>query len=108
MANGYSLVPLKAIADWLGASIEFDKVSKIIELKSESSTVSLKLGSDVASINGKLVQLQSPAIEQSGTTYVPLRFVCEAFAAKVKFDAASGEIRIENSSANAVLILPKS
>jgi hypothetical protein len=107
-AKGNSLVPLKAIGDWLGASVKFDKETKIIELKTTSDVVSLRHNSDVASVNGRLVQLQSPAIENAGTTYIPLRFVCDAFGVKVKFDTATGEIRIENSSANTVLILSKS
>ncbi|MHB1459288.1 MAG: copper amine oxidase N-terminal domain-containing protein [Armatimonadota bacterium] len=107
MVNGYSLVPLKSIAEWLGATINFDRDSDIITLKTGSSIVSIKLNADVASVNGKLVQLQTSAIERNGTTYVPLRFLGEAFAAKVKFDAVTGEISIENPSRSAVLVLSK-
>lgn len=107
MINGYSLVPLKSIAEWLGATIDFDRNSGIITIKTGSNIVSIKLNADVASVNGKLVQLQTSAIERNGSTYVPLRFLGEAFAAKVKFDAVTGEIRIENPSGSAVLVLTK-
>ena len=105
--NGFALVPLKSIGEWIGATIDFDKKSGIITLKSESNTVSLKLKSDVASVNSKLVQLSTPATERNGTTYVPLRFVGEAFAAKIKLDVSTGDIRIEHPSRAAVLVLSK-
>lgn len=106
-SNGFALVPLKSIGEWIGATVDFDKKSGIITLKSESNTISLKLKSDIASLNGKLVQLSTPATERNGTTYVPLRFVGEAFAAKIKIDASTGEIRIEHPSRAAVLVLSK-
>lgn len=107
MVSGYSLVPLKSIAEWFGATIDFDRNSGIITLKTGLSIVSLKLNADVASVNGKLVQLQTSAIERNGSTYVPLRFLGEAFAAKVKFDTLTGEIRIENPAGSAVMVLSK-
>ena len=107
MAGGSALVPLKSIGQWIGATIDFDSKSGIITLKSDTSTVSLKLGSNLASVNGKLVQLSTAATERNGTTYVPLRFVGEAFAAKITLDAKTGEIRIEHPTRAAVLVLSK-
>lgn len=105
--NGSALVPLKIISEFLGATVDFEINSGIITITSDSSTVSLKLRSDLASVNGKLVQLSTPASERNGTAYVPLRFIGEAFSAKVKLDVKTGDIRIEHPSRKAVLVLPK-
>ena len=98
-------VPLRAIGDWIGADLDFDRSSGIIVLKMESSTVSLKLNSTTASINGKLVELETPAIEQAGSAYVPLRFVAEAFAAKVKWYGSTKTVEITHPVRAEILVL---
>lgn len=85
--NGSVMVPMRAIFEKLGATIEFNaKTQKIIATKG-STTVTLTIGSDRAFVNGNLVVLTTKAQTINNSTLVPLRFVSEALGAKVSWDA---------------------
>lgn len=105
--NGTGMVPLRAIGEWMGGKIEFDRAALVVNLKVDNATVSLQLNSKTASINGKLVQLQTAPIERGGVTYVPLRVVSDAFSAKITIDATTGALTVHHPSSAKVLVLPK-
>jgi len=47
--------------------------------------ITLKIGSSEAYIGGKIVLLDAPPYIKKGTTFVPIRFISEAFEAKVEW-----------------------
>ena len=89
--GGRTLVPLRAIFEALNAEVKWDPSTKKITAVKEGRTVELTLNKKQATIteNGKtqIVQLDVPAgLEQGGRTYVPVRFIGEAFGNKVSFE----------------------
>ncbi|MDO4793462.1 MAG: copper amine oxidase N-terminal domain-containing protein [Filifactor alocis] len=89
--GGRTLVPLRAIFEALNAQVKWDAATKKITAVKEGRTVVLTLNKKQATIseNGKTktVELDVPAgLEQGGRTYVPLRFIGEAFGNKVSFE----------------------
>lgn len=89
--GGRTLVPLRAIFEALNAQVKWDAATKKITAVKEGRTVVLTLNQKQATIseNGKTetVELDVPAgLEQGGRTYVPLRFIGEAFGNKVSFE----------------------
>ena len=81
--NDRTLVPLRAIFESMGASVNWDNTSKTITAIKDRDEISLKLGSVSANINGREIRLDAPALVTNGVTLVPVRFVAESFGAYV-------------------------
>ncbi len=103
---GKSLVPLRSIFQWLGAEVKFDGATQTITATKGNRVVMLRVGSTSATVDGMPVQLEVPATSQRGTTYVPLRFVAEAFDVIVKWDGANRRIYLIDGDRGGMIRVP--
>lgn len=85
--NGRVLVPMRDIFESLGATVNYNDLSREIAAQRGTTTVRMTLGSKQASVNNVAVMLDSAASSYGGRTYVPLRFVSEAMGAQVSYNA---------------------
>ena len=90
--GGRLLVPLRAIFEALGATVGYNNGT--IKANRGSTNLELSIGSDQAIINGQRSTLDVPAQAVFGRTLVPLRFVGEAFGAKVNYDPVTQAVSI--------------
>lgn len=81
--KGTTLVPLRLISENLGASVNFNNGTIVINKNND--TISLKLGSLDAVVNDSSVKLARPALLKNNVTYVPIRFIAEAFGCSVDY-----------------------
>jgi competence protein ComEC len=88
--SGRTLVPVRAIFEALGATVEWLPETRTVVSTKESITVRLQIDSVNAFINSKETTLDVPAQIVNGRTLVPLRFVGESFGLDVGW---LGEIR---------------
>jgi hypothetical protein len=94
--NGTTLVPMRAIFEWLGAEVKYiPQALSIYASKGDDIIVLIRLDETDATVNGQKVPMGITPQQRDGVTYVPLRFVAETFGAEVGFDAATGAIRAE-------------
>jgi len=84
--NGRTLVPMRAIFEAFGAEVFWDETNRSVAASKDSTAVLLKIDSDVATLNGKEVTLDSPATIINGRTMVPVRFISEALGNKVDWN----------------------
>lgn len=90
--DGRTMVPVRPIAEALGAEVEWKKESRQVVITTESDTIVLTLGSATAEVNGESVALPGgvPACVAScdgvERTLVPLRFVSEQLHAQVDWE----------------------
>jgi len=91
---GRTLVPLRAIFEWLGAKVDYEAGTQGITATKGAHVVHLRIGSANASVDGEAVELDVAALETHGRTFVPLRFVSEALDAKVDWDAGSRTVTV--------------
>ncbi|HWP95820.1 MAG TPA: copper amine oxidase N-terminal domain-containing protein [Syntrophomonadaceae bacterium] len=82
ISKGRLLVPLRSIAEALGALVDWDPVSQKITVKADK-TVTLTVGSATALVDGKSVALDAPLEVTGGRVMVPLYFIGEALGASV-------------------------
>jgi hypothetical protein len=67
--------------------IDWDKNTKTVKCESDGISVALTVGNDTAVVNGANVKMSvAPQIINS-STYIPARFVSEAFGLSVRWDA---------------------
>ncbi|MBD3921392.1 copper amine oxidase N-terminal domain-containing protein [Paenibacillus sp. PR3] len=83
--NGSVLVPVRVVSDNLGGKLSL--VGKDITIVKGDRTIKLTIGAKTATVNGKVLALNAPANAVNGRTYVPLRFVSEAFGESVEWDS---------------------
>lgn len=95
--NGRTLVPLRAIFEGLGATVEWNSNDNSITATKGSQTLRLTVGNTTAYNNGSQVTLEVPPMIVGGRTLVPLRFVSENLGAEVKWDGNTRQISIISS-----------
>jgi len=92
--DGRTLVPLRAIFEALGASVEWDARTQTITGKRNGTTVTLQIDNPVARINNNAVSLDTPPTVISGRTMVPTRFIAESLGAKVVWNGLTRTVSI--------------
>ena len=99
MVNGRVLVPLRGVFERLGATVTWDPASQTVMAQRAATTVSLRIGSPQAFVDGQPQYLDVPPMLVGGRTMVPLRFVSQALGAGVTWDAASSSVLITSGGA---------
>lgn len=84
--NGNIYIPLRAVADNLGATVTWSAEDETATIKSGTATITQRIGSNKVHINSKEVELSAPALLKNGVTYVPVRFITESLGGTVSFD----------------------
>ena len=92
--GGRTLVPLRAIFEAMGATIDWDASTQTVTATDGETEVILTIGSTAPTVNGRVVTIDQPGIIVSDRTLVPLRFVAESFGVTVDWDAASRTVYI--------------
>lgn len=88
--NGRVIVPFRAIAEVLGAEVDYN--AGAITAKKNGQTLAFSLGgkqltgTDSAGKTVKTMQLDTAPYKKDGRTYVPVRFFAEAFGLTVQWD----------------------
>ncbi|MDO4281346.1 MAG: copper amine oxidase N-terminal domain-containing protein [Peptococcaceae bacterium] len=92
--NGRTLVPLRAIFEGLGASVDWDGTTRTVTSTLDGTTVRLSVGDNTLYKNDAPVALDVPAQIIGGRTMVPVRAISEAFGAQVKWDGATRTVYV--------------
>jgi hypothetical protein len=90
---GRVFVPLRGIFERLGASVVYQ--AGTINATKGQTTVSLRIGSTQATVNGETQNLDVAAFIVGSTTYVPLRFVAQSLGAHVGYDNSTRVVAID-------------
>jgi hypothetical protein len=87
-------VPIRAITESFGANVSWNGKNQSVTIKFQKVTITLKIGSKKAIVNGKQISLDAPPSIVSNRTFVPLRFISEALGANVQWFAENRTIKI--------------
>ncbi|GAW92428.1 stalk domain-containing protein [Calderihabitans maritimus] len=83
LENGRTLVPFRALAEALGAEVQWDPSTRTVTVTKGNRTVELVVNSIRARVDGKEYILDVPARVVRGRTLVPIRFLSESLEANV-------------------------
>lgn len=92
--DGRTLVPLRAMLEAVGASINWEPSTQTVTAKKDSTTIKLIIGSSSAYVNNVQKNLDVPAMIINERTMVPARFIAENFNYNVKWNSASNTVNI--------------
>ena len=91
---GYTMVPVRFVAESLGIEVEWLPQSQQVKFVGDNKTMLLTIGSTTAMIDGKEYMLAAaPIIDNSlseGRTLVHVRFVSEAFGCTLDWEPKTG------------------
>ncbi len=84
--NERTLVPVRFIAESLGAKVVWNEKSSTVNVSLGGKNVELVIGSTSMKVGGKKVALDAPAEVIGNRTFIPLRKLTEALGKKVFYD----------------------
>ncbi|MCL2201574.1 MAG: stalk domain-containing protein, partial [Oscillospiraceae bacterium] len=94
LAEGRTLVPMRAIFEKLGANVIWNNEARTITAIRDGAVIVMPLGSTAPTVNGQTVTIDVPATAVDGRTLVPLRFVIEALGAPIVWEASTRTVII--------------
>ena len=83
LINDRTMVPLRAIFEALGATVDWDNDTQTVTSTKDGTTISMTINNPTMYVNGTVVTLDSPACLINDRTLVPVRAISEAFGTKV-------------------------
>lgn len=89
---GRVFVPLRGIFERMGATVVYQAGQ--INATGNNRTISLRIGSTSASVNGESQTLDVAPFIIGASTYVPLRFIAQALGATVNWDGTNHVVAI--------------
>src|SRR5450830_339480 len=96
--NSRTLLPIRAVVEATGGTIAWNASAQRTTIVRKGTTVELWIGKNVATLNGQAVNIDSDPkvvpIIMSGRTLLPLRFVAEALALGIQWNATTEAITI--------------
>lgn len=89
----------------MGAEVKWDSTAQTITVSKDvygqgMTTIILTLGSNIALVNGKEVEVGAKAEIINNRTMVPVRFIAETLKQKVYYDSEVGAVIIDEDENN--------
>lgn len=91
------MVPVRGVFTHLNAHVIWDASTRSVIAHHGSDEIRMPLNSNVATVNGRSVSLDSPATIHAGRMVVPLRFISEAMGAGVEWIAETRTVEISTT-----------
>ncbi len=93
--NGRTMVPIRDLAEKLGADVEWVQESQQIVMTRAGSTVTMTLGETAADVDGTAVEMDTAPYAVEGRTLIPARYVAEFFGQKVTWNQEKQLVVVE-------------
>ncbi len=103
IVDGRTLVPLRAIFEELGATVNWDGNTQTVTSTKGQTTISMAIGKTEMYKNGKLITLDVVPQLVGGRTLVPVRAVAEGFDCKVDWDGDNQTVIIKTIDTEKVI-----
>ena len=94
IVNDRILVPIRAIIEIFGGNVVWDGITKTIDLSIDNQNIVLRIGNNVAFVNGRSETLDVPPEVINERVMLPIRFVAEGFNFGVAWDSETKTVSI--------------
>lgn len=89
-----TLVPLRKIAEALGAVVGWDGATSSITITRYDTQLRLKVGSRDVYVNNVKKEMELPVVARESRSYVPIRFITEYFGGTVDWDGPTKTVKL--------------
>jgi hypothetical protein len=86
MDNGRVMVPIRNVAEKLGATVSWNATTHTAGFTLAKRSVNIQVGADKVYVDGAAKTIDAKAVEKSGSVYVPLRFVSLGLGVALEWD----------------------
>lgn len=93
--NGRTMVPLRDLAERLGADVEWVQKTQEIVMTRAGTTVTMTLGKTTANVDGTAVEMDVVPYAVDGHTLIPARYVAEFFGQVVTRDQENSLVVVD-------------
>lgn len=94
-AQNRVMVPLRKCLEHIGATVRYDEKTRQISAAANGVELSCTVGQPELAVNGTAVKMDTAASVKEGRTYVPVRFIYEAFGKTVAWHDNSRTVIVE-------------
>lgn len=98
MMNNRVMVPIRGVFEQMSADVAWDSMTRRVMAQRGTDTIILPIGSILATVNGREIRLDTPAIMRGGRVMVPLRFLSESLSATVDWNEQGRTVSIVSSN----------
>lgn len=98
LTEGTTLVQFRPLFEAMNMKVEWDNEQQIVTGTKEGISLTMKINSTQATVNGKVIELEQPPRIMDGHTMVPVRFVSESTGALVAWNPYKPQILIYTES----------
>ncbi len=105
-AKGRTQVPSRFIAEALGAETTWNPKEQKAKFEVGDNKLELKIGQMSYLLNGKTLKMDTVAMIKDARTYVPARYVAEAFNADLRWDQTISTLYIQTNATGEVKPTP--
>jgi len=92
--NERTMVPIRAVAEALGADVKWMQDTQQIVMTRAGVTVTMTLNSTIATIDDKTIEMDVAPYANNGRTLIPVRYMAEFFGQKVDWDGRMRQVLI--------------
>lgn len=99
--NGRTFVPVRYLAYALGvpeSGIVWSPSAKTVSLRKDNVLVEMAVDGNVLYVNNQGQQMDVSPVVRDGRTYLPARFVAEAFGYEVSWDPATATVLVQSKN----------
>lgn len=93
--NNTTYIPLRTLADNIGATLTWSADDSTFTMTYGIYKIKMRINNNTIHVNETARQLSAPAILRDGVTYVPVRFIQEAFNGEISYNQNTNEIFVK-------------
>lgn len=97
--NGIPFTPFRHLYEAAGGQVKWDGETKTVNASGAANSVTLRVGSTQASVNGSRVSLEYRVFIERGRSIVPLSFIGDTLNVNVDVDPKTGHVLITKRDA---------
>ena len=71
--NGRTQIPVRAVTEALDAAVNWNDAEQVVTIKKDGLLLTLKIGSDIMTVNGRQIKMDTSAVIIDDRTYVSRR-----------------------------------
>lgn len=101
IANDRTYLPLRAAAESMGASVEWDGATRSITVTKDSTVIRCSVGSAAFTVNGTTRYSDAAPEIRNGRTMLPIRPIAEALGGTLQWDGHTASVTIDTPAADA-------
>ena len=97
--DGRTMVPVRYIAQAFGidnANVLY--ANQVATIIAGEKIIQLKMGSNILTVNGAQIQMDTKAVVKDGRAYVPMKFIAAALGVSVSYDDATKTATFSNKN----------